>query len=77
MIPIVYKGSDYASIEGKVQAYYGPNETDPDTFEWCMVVRKNGKEVFRRTNSELLAIAAGESPMDMLLSGLAIYLNKC
>lgn len=37
---------------------------------------QNGKEVFRRTNSQLLDIAGAESPEAMLIAGLALYLNK-
>lgn len=73
----VYSASDYACTEGgKVQAYYGYEVTDPDTEEWCFVVRKSGKEIFRKTNSQLLEIAGGESPLDMLCAGLALFVNK-
>jgi hypothetical protein len=75
--PTAYHGSYSSSIEGhKVSVYYGPNEIDPSTGEYCFVVLKSGKEVFRRTNSQLLDIAGGDSPEAMLIAGLALYLNK-
>lgn len=75
--PDVYSASDYAGIETpRFKAYYGYEETDPTTDEWCFVVWKNGKEVFRERNTRLLQIANGEGPVDMLLAGLALYLSK-
>jgi hypothetical protein len=77
MNPTAYKSSYTASIAGpKIDVYYGPNEIDPSTGEYCFVVYKNNKEVFRRTNSQLLDIAGGDSPESMLIAGLALYLNK-
>lgn len=76
MKPLIYSASDYASIDtGKFKAYYGYEEVG-QTEEWNFVVWKNGKEVFRKTNSELLDIACGEGPLDMLVAGLALYLGK-
>ncbi len=81
MKPIVYKSNTSASINsGKLSVYYGPNEIDPNTEEWAGVVWKNSlgqqKEVFRANNSALLEISAGESPTDMLIATLALYLSK-
>lgn len=77
MIPMNYLGSDYASFEGnKLSCYYGYEQIDERSEEWCMVIWKGGKEVFRKTNSELLAVAADESPLAMLTAGLSLYLNK-
>jgi hypothetical protein len=82
MKPIVYKTRDSAAINsGKMAVYYGEQETDPMTNEWCGVVFKNGtnglqKEVFRATNSQLLEVSAGESPTDMLVATLALYLAR-
>ena len=78
MRPIVYKGRDHASImAGKISAYYGPKETDPQTSDWCCVVFKNSiggqKEVARYTTEQLLDVAAGESPTDMLMAGISLY----
>jgi len=70
-------GSDYAVMEGpKFKAYYGYEEVDKPTQNWCFVVWKNGKEVFRRTTEELAPIANGYGPAEMLLLGLALYMNK-
>lgn len=60
----------------KFEVYYGPKETDPETGDWCMTIKKNGKEVFRVPNSDLLLVANGEGPKDMLIAGLALYLSK-
>lgn len=76
MRPNCYIAGDYAGIEGPIEAYYGYEVVDEDTEEWCFVVRKKGKEVFRRTNSQLLEIAPNNSPEGMLIAGLALYLNK-
>lgn len=57
-------------------AYYGPLNIDENTQEWMCVITKNGKEVFSATNSELLDVAFGEGPSDMLLAGLALYLSR-
>lgn len=81
MKPNIYISGDYAGFETpKIKAYYGYEEIDPRSEEWCMVIyqkRTNGmKEVFRKTNSELLDVACGDSPEAMLLAGLALYLSK-
>jgi hypothetical protein len=77
MRPIIYSASDYACLEsGRIKAYYGYEQIDQDTDEWCFVVWKNNKEVFRKTNSELLDIPCGDGPKDMLIAGLALYLGK-
>jgi hypothetical protein len=71
MRPDIEYGRSHASLEtDKVRCYYGEAETDPLTSDWCFVVWKKSvggeKEVFRKTNSELLEVANGE--------GLKIYL---
>lgn len=60
----------------KFKVYYGSDQADPKTGEWNLVIWKNDKEVARFTNSELLAVAYGERPSDLLLAGLALYLSK-
>lgn len=60
----------------KLKVYYGQDSTDPETGEWQFTVTKNGKEVFSILNSELLTVANGEGPKDMLIAGLALYLAK-
>lgn len=60
----------------KLKVYYGPDATDPETGEWQFTITKNGKEVFSLLNSELLLVANGEGPKDMLIAGLALYLAR-
>lgn len=77
MKPNIYSTGDYCGFEsGKVKVYYGHEQIDGTTEEWCFVVWKNGKEVARYTNSQLLDIACGDSPKAMLIAGLALYLGK-
>ena len=82
MKPIVYTGGTFAAINsGKYSCYYGENEVDPVSGEWKFVMfqnKTNGlqKEVFSATNSQLLEVANGEGPVDMLIAGLALYLAK-
>lgn len=77
MIPNVYSAGDYAGFDSpKIRAYYGYEQVDEQTEEWCFCVWKNGKEVFRKTNSELLNVACGESPEAMLIAGLSLFLSK-
>lgn len=76
MIPSIYDSRNEAGFnKDRIAVYYGYKVVDPDTDEWCFVVNKNGKEVFRATNSELLGIANGDSPKDMLIAGLTLYMK--
>jgi hypothetical protein len=54
--------------------YYGPIVTD-EKGEWCCVINKNGKEVARYSNSQLLDVGSGESPKDMLIAAISLYLR--
>ena len=77
MRPYILSGNREVLIDTpKVKMYYGERETDPLTGDYCFVVYKNGKEVFRKTNSELLDVACGESPEAMLIAGLSLFLSK-
>lgn len=77
MKPTVYSGSNYAHIEGyKMSFYYGPDEIDEETGEWLFVARKNGKPAMLIPTSQLLEVAGGDGPKDMLLAGIALYLNR-
>jgi hypothetical protein len=60
----------------KFRVYYGSDQADSKTGEWHMVIWKNDKEVARYSNSELLAVAYGERPSDLMLAGLALYLSR-
>lgn len=64
-------------ITGKYEFNYSPDRTDELTGDWLLIVKKNGKEVASYTNSELLEVANGEGPVDLLLAGVGLYLmNK-
>jgi hypothetical protein len=72
-----YRASDYAGFEGgKWSAYYGSEETDPTTGDWQFVLKKDGKEVFRASNEQLLAMCPEESPLGMCFAGMALYLSR-
>ena len=77
MKPYIYTASRECLIETpRFKAYYGPSEIDDITGDHCFVVWKCGKEVFRKTNAELLDVACGESPKDVFIAGIALYLSK-
>lgn len=57
----------------KYEIYYGENELDEYTGDYCLTIKKNGKEVYRKSNAELLDIANGESPLDLVLAGMVQY----
>jgi hypothetical protein len=60
---------------GRFRAYYGEKEIDSRTGDYCMVIWKGDKEVFRKTNTELLDIANGEGLKDIIIAGLVSYLK--
>lgn len=60
---------------GKYKIYYGEKETDPMTHDYCLVIWKNNKEVYRKTNSQLLEISNGEGLKDLVIAALADYLK--
>jgi len=82
MKPNIYTSTDNSGFETpKYRVYYGPDEIDLLTEEFCGVVyqkKSNGleKEVFRANNSKLLEYACGNSPEAMLIATLALYLSK-
>lgn len=81
MRPDIEYGRSHASMDtDKIRCYYGEDETDPLTSDWCFVVWKKGisgeKEVFRATNEQLLNVAYGERVSDMLIAGLSLYLSR-
>lgn len=76
MRPYISYSSRSAEIEkANLSVYYGENEIDERSGDYCFVIRKNGKEVFRKTNTELLEIANGEGLKDLLIAGLIAYLK--
>jgi hypothetical protein len=82
MKPNIYTSTNYASFDTpRWRAYYGHEETDPMTGDWLFLLiqkKPNGleKEVCRYTNTELLEVANGSGPTDMLLAGLSMYFMK-
>ena len=79
MKPYLSTASDYAeATSGKYQFYYGYEETDPNSEDWCFVARKGGKELMRLTNSELMSLCDvdQQSPQSMLLTGILAYLAR-
>lgn len=78
MRPHIYSANREVLIEAapRFRAYYGEEQIDELTGDYCFVVWKNGKEVFRRTNTDLLDVACGESPEAMLIAGMALYLAR-
>ena len=75
MTPQVYVSSRHASFSGKVSGYYGQDPKE-ESDEWVGIIYKNGKEVFRRSNSQLLETAGIDSPEGCLMSLLVLYLNN-
>jgi len=76
---LCYNGRDFAgfgSTNSKIITYYGPDQIDEETGEFCFVVWKSGKEVFRKTNTQLSDFAGEHSPQGMLIAGLMMYLNR-
>lgn len=75
MTPQVYVSSRHASFSGKVSGYYG-SDPDETSEEWVGILYKNGKEIFRRSNSQLLEVTGIESPEGCLMALLVLYVNK-
>lgn len=76
MKPYISYSNRSVDIEtGKFRIYYGEKETDDRTHDWCMVIWKGDKEVFRKTNTELLELSNGEGVKDLLIAGLVSYLK--
>jgi hypothetical protein len=76
MRPYISYTTRSAEIEkANLKVYYGSAVTDETTGDYCFIIYKNGKEVFRRTNSQLLEITNGEGLKDLLIAGLIAYLK--
>lgn len=73
---IVIKYNEAWIESPRFSVYYGPKNIDENTQEWLCIIKKNDKEVARYTNSQLLDIACGDGPSDMLIAGLSLYLGK-
>lgn len=72
---ITYTNRSIYIEKDKFQVYYGPDETDELTGDYCMTIAKNGKQVARYTNSQLLDISNGEGLKDLVIAGLVSYLK--
>jgi len=79
---------DYAALDvGDLEFYYGYESTycskhghgsengceDCDDLEWCFVVFKKGKLIFKKRQSQL-PVAANSDPVVFLLAGIGSYL---
>jgi hypothetical protein len=74
MTPYISYTERSALIEkDKLKVYYG--QIDDISEEYCLVIWKSDKEIFRKTNSQLLEISNGEGIKDLLIAGLASYLK--
>lgn len=79
MKPYISSASDYAeATSGRMSFYYGYEERDEITNDWCFVARKNNKEVLRLTNSQLLELCDTDkqSPESMLMIGILVYVGR-
>ena len=74
--PYIFYSNRSALIEtGKHSIYYGEDEIDPISGDYCLVVRRGEKEIARYTNSQLLEMANGEGMKDLVIAGLVIMLR--
>ncbi len=72
-----YRSSDNAGFTaGRWEGYYGSDEVDPITQDWCFILKRDGREVFRATNEQLLNHCPEESPLGLLVAGFALYMSK-
>jgi hypothetical protein len=73
-----YYSDDYAGLEsGKLKFYYGYEVEDPETEDWCFQVKENGREVFRRTRTEIEKSIDNrqlDMPQDYLVAGIGMWL---
>lgn len=73
----VYSSGDYAGVYiGGYSFYYGYEETDPITEEWCFHVTFEDKEIARFTTSQLDAVASTDkTPQSYLLAGMSLWIS--
>jgi len=76
MTPQTYIGTRYVSFNGPIVSGFYGEDPDGKEEEWQFIVYKRDKEVFRRSNSQLIDSAGNDSPEAMLIAGLIQYLNK-
>lgn len=73
-----YYSDDYAGlVANNMSFYYGYEETDQLTDDWCFCVKKDGEEIFRTTRTYIENSVESTQlymPQDYLLSGIAIWL---
>lgn len=73
-----YHASDYAGMSaGRYGFYFGYEETagEGDDEEWCFVAKKDGKEVFRATASQI-GWSGGDPTEWGVLEGIALYIES-
>jgi hypothetical protein len=73
---ITYQRTAIEIENGKWTVSYGEKHADYFSGEWKMIIYKNGEEKAFYTNSELLDMAQGERPVDLVLAGMAKYFMK-
>ena len=70
---------DYATLKsGNLKFYYGYEEEDLKTDDWCFVVIEYTTEIYRLTASEIKSRdedAMLDMPQDYLLAGIGLWLK--
>lgn len=74
-----YYSDDYAGLEsGNLSFYYGYEVCDPLTEDWCFQVKRDGKEVCRKTRTEIEETTDDllNTPQDYLIVGIGIWISN-
>lgn len=73
-----YYSDDYAGLDaGNLRFYYGYEVEDPETEDWCFQVKKDGKEIYRATRTEIEKAADArqlDDVKDYLMAGIGMWL---
>ncbi len=73
-----YYSDDYAGlVSGNLKFYYGYEVEDEETEDWCFNVMKDGKEIFRLTQTKIEKSIDNrqlDMPQDYLVAGIGIWL---
>ncbi len=75
-----YYSDDYAGlVSGNLSFYYGYEVTDENSDDWCFQVKKNGKEIFKVTTTEIEKALQKpfmqlDNPTDYLIAGIGMWL---
>lgn len=75
-----YYSDDYAGMRtDKFHFYYGYEKEDPVTEEWMFEVKKDGKEIYTLTTSDIENQCEKRQlriPQDYLLVGIGIWMSN-